>query len=161
MSETVALQEWMNAAVEATVETANAILGVETRVVEAPPALETRQFPGAYIGLTAPNQAVQVGLVARPEALQAIAKAMLGMAPEDEDLPSSDVADAVGELANIFAGAIKQRMLPRVGALGLGLPLFINGHIEPTEKLTIQAVDLQLGSVASSLLVIREREGAR
>lgn len=161
MSGRVPLQDWMAAAIEATLEMSGAVLGFEGSASETPPPPESRQYPGAYIGLNAPNEAVQVGVVAKPESLQALAKAMLGMAPEDEDLPSSDMADAVGELVNIFAGGIKQRMLPRLGSLNLGLPLFINGFIEPTEKLTIHAVDLQLGPVATSLLVVREREATR
>lgn len=161
MTAIASLEDWSAAAVASTLEMAGAVLGFEGQALGATPGSPKSQRPGAYIGLTAPDEAVQVGLVAEMAGLQALAKAMLGMAPEDEDLPPADVADAVGELANIFAGGIKNRMLPRLGAVTLGLPLFINGYIEPTDKLAIHAVDLQLGPVATSLLVIREREAAR
>jgi hypothetical protein len=159
MSDAVPLQDWMTAAVEATLEMAGGTLGLEGTVIGA--GATARQFPGAYIGLTTPTEALQVGVVAGMDGLQTLAKSMLGMAPEDEDLPAGDVADAVGEIANIFAGGIKKRMLPRLGAVNLGLPLFINGYIEPTDRLAIQAVDIQLGPVVTSLLVIQGRETAR
>lgn len=150
----------MTAAVEATLEMAGPVLGCEARSLGANPFAARAERPGAYIGLTGPDESVQIGLVSRPEGLQALAKAMLGMFPDDEDLPPSDVADAVGEIANIFAGGVKCRMLPRYGSLTLGLPLFIHGYIEPTEKLSIQGVDLQIGDIEASLLVIRGREVA-
>lgn len=159
MTARVPLEDWAAAAVEATLEMTGATLGFEG--VAGGPNSGPGNLPGAYIGLMAPSEVVQVGLVAEMSGLQTLAKSMMGMAPEDEDLPSTDVADAIGEIANIFAGGIKKRMLPRLGSVSLGLPLFINGHIEPTEKLIIHAVDLQLGPVATSLLVIRERETAR
>ncbi len=151
----------MDAAIEATLELAVAALGLDGQSQGPNPDFRNGQRPGAYIGLMAPGDSVQIGLVADPAGLQALAKAMLGMEPEDEDLPSADIADAIGELANIFAGGIKARMLPKLGSLTLGLPIFINGYIEPTEKLMIHATDLQLGPVTASLLVVREREAAR
>jgi len=122
---------------------------------EQPPALH-----GAYLGLVGPTGAVQIGLASSPEGCQALAKGLMGMGPEEPALPDNEMADAVCEIINIVAGAFKARVRDRATPLQMGLPVFIQGAVQPTERIAVQVAEVKFGEVAAVLLLVHPRAGA-
>ena len=150
----VPAERWLDALVASTLEAAGAALGCpDARLVETRRALPSGGA-GAYMPLIA-DQSLQIALVASEAGCQALAKMLLGMAPTDEDLPSGDVADAVGEIVNVVAGGVKSRMAAAEPGIRLGLPIFIHGHIERTEHIDAVVADVLLGDQPAELLVLQ------
>ncbi len=111
---------------------------------------------GAYLGLVADEEPIQVGLLVDPAGCQALSKSLLGMGPGDEDLPPSDVSDAMCEIVNIVVGGLKRRVSGRT-RITLGLPIFVAGHPLPNQQQEVSARSLQLGSVGVKLLVLTQK----
>jgi len=111
---------------------------------------------GAFVNLALPDEAIQVGVVLSPAGCQSLAKSLLGMAPEDEDLPLSDVGDAMCEIVNIVAGGLKRRLNPGLHAT-LGLPLFVSGRPLPTHQQEVSGRALCIGAVPLCLLLLTQR----
>ena len=122
---------------------------------EAPPQLD-----GAYLGLVGPTGAVQIGLASSAEGCQALAKGLMGMGPDDAPLPEGEMADAVCEIINIVAGAFKARVRDRASALQMGLPVFIQGAVQATDRVAVRVAEVRLGAVAAAVLLIHPRPGA-
>jgi hypothetical protein len=99
---------------ESLAEVAATVLGglrVDTHAEQAGPAAPH----GAYLALVAQGEPIQLGLLADPGGCQLLARTLLGMDPDDEELPTSDVSDAMCEIINIVAGGVKRRVSPGVG----------------------------------------------
>jgi CheY-specific phosphatase CheX len=126
-----------------------------TRRHEAPP-----QLHGAYLGLVGPTGAVQIGLASSPEGCQAMAKGLMGMTPEDAPLPDNEMADAVCEIINIVAGAFKARVRDRANPLQMGLPVFIRGAIQSTDRIAVRVAEVKLGDIPAAVLLVHPRAGA-
>lgn len=75
----------------------------------------------ASVDVLAPGAPVHIGFVAAPAVAEVLARRMYGLA-DDAPLPEGDVRDALGELANIIAGATKAMVASTVGVLALGRP---------------------------------------
>lgn len=91
------------------------------------PLVEGKQVMGchisAMIGLTGDLSAM-MGIHCPEEVGLAIAGAMLGMELEEID---ADVKDAMGEIANMVAGGVKERFSPENVNLELAIPTAISG----------------------------------
>jgi two-component system, chemotaxis family, sensor kinase CheA len=65
----------------------------------------------------------------------------------------------LGELVNIVAGGVKQRMQhsPSApsGGLRLGLPVFIHGYVQPTQQLEVALASARIGPVDACLIALR------
>lgn len=122
---------------------------------ERPPALH-----GAYLGLVGPAGAVQIGLASSPEGCQALARGLMGMGPEEPALPDAEMADAVCEIINIVAGAFKARVRDRANPLQMGLPVFIQGAVQSTDRVAVRVAEVRLGDVPAVLLLVHPRPGA-
>ena len=163
--EAVATEAWLQAACETAVELAGATLLLPAHVDDPLPPRLSALLPltalaGAYIPLSAGLESITVAWVAGEVGCRALAGALLGIGA-DEELPSSDVADAVGEVVNMLAGGVKSRMLPQVTPIGLGLPMFLHGWIEPGERLEIAARRIQVDRFETVVLVLRQRSSTR
>jgi hypothetical protein len=115
--------------------------------------------PGAYIAVLSPNNAVHLGLSARPEQCRAIARALLGLR-SDEPLAEHDVVDGLSEVMNILAGKVKASMAGRDGQLHLGLPMFVANPIKAGGESESAAEDVKLGPVDCTLRVYRRQRAA-
>jgi len=115
---------------------------------------------GAYIPLLGEDQSFQLALLSTPAGCADLTRLLLGMAPDDE-VSDADVADAVGELVNILAGGVKQRMQPTGGRLQLGLPVFITGDVQPTPHLEVSVVFTRIGGIDVKLMVLRATLSSR
>lgn len=112
---------------------------------------------GAYLGLMGPAGAVQIGLASSPAGCQALAKGLMGMTPAEADLPDGEMADAVNEIINIVAGAFKARVRDRANPLQMGLPVFIRGAIQATERVGVRVAEIKVGDLTAALLLIHPR----
>jgi hypothetical protein len=114
---------------------------------------------GAYLGLVAQEEPIQVGILVDGAGCQALSKALLGMEPTDEDLPASDVSDAMCEIINIIAGGLKRRVAERM-PVTMGLPIFVSGHPLPNQQQAVLARSLRIGSVSASVLLLTQKQNA-
>lgn len=114
---------------------------------------------GAYLGLLAQDEPIQVGILVDGVGCQLLSKSLLGMEPGDEDLPPADVSDAMCEVINIIAGGLKRRVSERM-PVTLGLPIFVSGHPLPNQQQTVVARSLKLGDVSACVLLLTQRPNA-
>ncbi len=127
----------------------HANLEVVSRTAEIP-----EKMPGAFIPLMSADESVQVGLVSTPDGAQKMARAMLQMG-EGETLSQADLADALGEATNILAGFVKRNMQPHKQNVQLGLPLYVNGHLEMTDRVRAIVSHLKMGEIPVAVIVLR------
>ena len=114
---------------------------------------------GAYLSLTTSEEPIQVGVVVAPEGCQLLAKALLGMMEEDEDLPSGDVSDAMCEIINMVAGGLKRRVSGEL-AVTLGLPIFVAGHPLPNQHQEVSSCSVRIGDTAVKLILLTQDKAA-
>jgi len=114
---------------------------------------------GAYLGLVAQEEPIQVGILVDGPGCQSLSKSLLGMDPADEDLPPSDVSDAMCEIVNIVAGGFKRRVLDRM-PVTMGLPIFVSGHPLPNQQQTVLARSIKIGGVAANVLLLTQKQHA-
>ena len=111
-------------------------------------------FSGAEVSPATPLDATD--LVGTPDSCRAIAAAML-QTTTPETLTMADIADAVGETLNMLGGAVKRRVQSAGNELELGLPIFMIGHIQRTNHISITALPTKLGPIQMYVLVIGRR----
>ena len=154
MSDIATLREWVNAAELAAAEVATTALCC-SQVQLATRSLQPQQsLFGAYVPLVASDCQAQIGVVAEWQACQSLARALFGMEPDSELEAESDVADALGEIANMIAGGVKTRMNAHVPGLNTGLPLCVSGHVEPSTGAEQAALVLSFDGVLASVIVL-------
>lgn len=110
---------------------------------------------GAYLPLIGPACSYQIALVSNVEGCEAVARGLLGAGPETALTPA-ETADAVCEVVNILAGTVKARLRERV-ALQLGLPIFFNGPVQPTERMGVTSRELRAGPLNAALVLVHPR----
>jgi hypothetical protein len=153
MSE-VRVQDWLKAAIDTAVELGTGVLGYENSA-ELPPASTTVPSGlGSYVPLLGPGFSMHIGLVANEQGCADLARALLGLAA-DEPATQDDVIDAVGEIANLLGGGVKKRLIDREPKLQMGLPLFINGKIQPGANTETAIGAVSMGELQVEVLVIR------
>lgn len=114
---------------------------------------------GAYLGLVAQEEPVQVGILVDGVGCQLLSKALLGMEPTDDDLPPSDVSDAMCEIINIIAGGLKRRVAANM-PVTMGLPIFVSGHPLPNQQQAVLARLVRIGDVSASVLLLTQKQNA-
>lgn len=147
--------DWLRALESAYAELAPRTLGFEplapARRLHEPPAAGA----GAFLPLLGPTGSVQVALVSSEEGCAAVARGLLSLAP-GEALSPPEVADAVCEVVNILAGSVKAKLRGRM-EMKMGLPTFIHGTVQATERLGVEAVEVRAGGVVTALVIIHPR----
>jgi hypothetical protein len=148
-----AVSDWVAAMADASTELALS-LGIEGVELLGWHDVPPTGMAGAYIPLLAEDQTLQLALLASPAGCADLARLLLGMESE-EDVSDTDMADAVGELVNIVAGGVKQRLQDATGGLRLGLPVFIHGYVQPTQQLEVSLASARIGEVEAHLMALR------
>jgi len=160
-SSKLTLGHWRSAIQAAAKEVATYALSYASAVVKDPVGLEAATaMIGAHIPLvgsgSGSGQAFDLALVASADDCQALSRAILCIGPGPA-LRDAEVADAVGEIVNMLAGAMK-RGLSGLGAdLALGLPIFIHGYLQPTDRLSVIAFPTRFGKIDTIVLVAGQR----
>lgn len=137
------MEAWVQSVVDAMLD-AGMMLGFEDSDVNEDGDSPGDDFIGANIAVVGDEHAVQLGVLSSPDQADKIARAMLGMEP-DEDLPHSDMADAIGEIANIIAGGVKGAMVDDAPGLRLGLPVFSEGPFRKMGRTEEQTIHFNFG----------------
>jgi hypothetical protein len=153
----VALQIWQGAVEQGARDVARDGMQVDdfevlSRTNDIPPAM-----PGAFIPLVGPNESVQVGLVSTEAGCAEIARMLLQL-PPGETVGPGDMADALGEAANILAGFVKRNIQEHLNPVQLGLPLYVNGHLETSDRVRAAVTHIRIGHVKAALVVLRAAE---
>ena len=148
-----AVSDWVAAMADASTELALS-LGIDGVEVLGWHDVPPTGMAGAYIPLLAEDETLQLALLASPAGCADLARLLLGM-ESDEAVSDADIADAVGELVNIVAGGVKQRMQDAAGGLRLGLPVFIHGYVQPTQQLEVSLASARIGEVDTHLMALR------
>jgi hypothetical protein len=157
-SSTITLAQWRIAIEGAAGEIASYALSFPGAIVQDPVGLErTVSLIGAHIPLVGNGIAYDLALVASPEACKALARAILCMAP-DAPVRDAEVADAIGEIVNMLGGGVKRRMSGNgITDLLLGLPIFLHGYIQPTDRMTVICMPTRLGAIETMVLIAGQR----
>lgn len=155
MSEAASLDDWMSAAVTSAEELATVALGFEGATYIGKRESMPSNVKSALVALVGDNASVQLGVAATEDGCQKLARALLSMEPEEEDLPEDDVADAVGEVINIVAGQVKRIIGGPDSTMKMGLPLFVHGRFESSEEVETAIADITVGPVPITLLVLK------
>jgi hypothetical protein len=132
-------------------------MGIPNVEIVTRDSLIPHAMPGAFIPLIGPNESVQIGLVSTPEGCLVLARALLQGGPELEVTPA-DMADALAEAANILAGFVKRNIQDAVNPVQLGLPLYVNGHLETSDRVRAAVTHLKVGTIEAAVVVLRAAE---
>jgi hypothetical protein len=153
-SSKVSLAQWRTALEAAAKEIAAYALSLPSATVGDPVGLEHAvAMIGAHIPLVGGGQAFDLALVSSPTGCQAI----LGL-PDTAPLRDAEVADAVGEIVNMLGGTVKRRLAGIGAELVLGLPLFLHGYIQPTDRLMVLVLPTRFGAIETMVLIAGHRE---
>lgn len=106
------------------------------------------------IALAGQSSSQQLVLIASEASCTALAKRML-MFEDDEPIDRADVADAICEILNIYAGMLKTALHDRITGLHLGLPAFVWGQLETRPGTAKTRVEVSLGGEPVTLVVER------
>ena len=155
----VALTEWVDALVGAANQLAMESLGFEEGEIVATETSLGSLVSGSLVALVGNQNSVEVGLCATEDNCVNLARAFLGMEPEDEDLSRSDLDDALGEMTNIMAGALKARMNGLVPSMQLGLPIVFQGLLGASTSAEVVVVHLRWQDVEAQSVLIRSASG--
>ena len=148
---------WTDAMVDSLNELATDMLGFdEGKLVEIRDEMPDSMI-GAHVAMVSIQEALSVGFISDKEGCNALARALLCMEP-DEELPESDVADALGEIVNIIAGGVKRRLVERDASIKIGLPVYFSGKMKPTKNTKSKVLEVQLGTVHAQLFLMLEGE---
>lgn len=154
----ITLAQWRTALQSAASEIASYALSFTGAVVQDPVGIErTVALIGAHIPMIGSGGAYDLALVASPGDCKALARAILCRAP-DAAVLDTEVADAIGEIVNMLGGGVKRRMSShRAAELLLGLPIFLHGYIQPTERMTVTCLPTRFGTIDTMILIAGQR----
>jgi Chemotaxis phosphatase CheX len=156
-SSKVSPAEWRTAVEGAAQELATHALSFPGATVHAAVGAERAiSMIGAHIPLVGGGKAFDLSLVSSPEGCRSLARAILCMA-DGAALRDAEVADAVGEIVNMLGGSVKRRLSGQCADLVLGLPLFIHGYIEPSDRLQVIALPTQFGAIETMVVIAGQR----
>jgi len=158
MSSKLSLAQWRAAVDGAAREIATYALSLPGATVADPVGLERAvAMIGAHIPLVGGGQAFDLALVSSAAGCQALSRAILCL-PDGAPLRDAEVADAVGEIVNQLGGTVKRRLAGLGAELVLGLPIFLHGYIEPTDRLTVIVLPTRFGAIETMVLIAGQRD---
>jgi len=153
----VELEHWLEAMRSAAEELVSVALASHTyEYVPGRNDIPWKQTIGAYVPIVANNFSVHLGLLSSPDGCHSIARSLLNR-PEDEKVSEEDMADAIREVVNILGGMTKTRIEGDIPRSTLGLPIFINGHVQITREQEAGLQMIKIGSTTCYLIALRQK----
>lgn len=113
---------------------------------------------GAYVPVLSGDHSLHIGVASSEHGCRVLTRALLGMEP-DEVVSPEDVHDAVGEIANMVAGGVKNKVVALGIDAQLGLPIFIHGHIAQTSVSQTLVSAITLDGITVSVTVVKTARG--
>lgn len=148
---------WQAAIAGGATELATCALGFSgAEVLHADSKYNPADKIGAHLPLLGGPRALEIALVGTEASCRRLAAAML-LSTTPETLGMPEIADAVGEALNMLGGAVKRRVRSDGNELELGLPLFVLGHVQTTNSISIIALPTKFGPIEMYTLVIGRR----
>jgi CheY-specific phosphatase CheX len=156
MTEHLSISDWMEAVVTSSDELSTTMLGLSGVTAEAPePKMPDSKFT-SLISVIGNTDAVQIGVGGTMESCQLLVKALMGMEPEDENLPYEEITDAFGEIANILAGQVKTEINKKAPLdTNVGMPVLIDGTLSVPEESETLSANAMFGDIPVVLLVMK------
>jgi hypothetical protein len=152
-SSRISLAQWRTAVDGAAREVATYALSLPGAVVQDPVGIEcAAAMIGAHIPLVGGGQGFDFALVSSAEGCQALSRAIL-CRPAGAALRDAEVADAIGEIVNMLAGSVKRRLAGPRAELVLGLPIFLHGHLQPTDRMLVIALPTRFDTIDTIVLI--------
>lgn len=149
--------QWRTAVEGAANEIATYALSFSGAAVQDPVDLErATSMIGAHIPMIGAGKAYDLALVATADGCLGLSRAILCAGPTAA-LKDAEVADAVGEIVNMLAGAVKRRLSGQRADLELGLPIFVHGYIQPTDRLSVIALPTRFSTIETMVLIAGQR----
>jgi hypothetical protein len=155
---TAAIELWLDELISAADDVATGALGLPGARVIHRGATSEDQLRGSYLAMVGDRHTVQLGAAVRPEHSVPLARAFLGLNPEDRKLEDAEVVDALGEIVNILAGRLKTKMDGRAPPMAIGLPMVLQGHVELSQQANIAQAVVDWGGIEAELLVYVQAE---
>ena len=148
----VSLTQWRAAVEAAAREIATYALSLPGAVVQDPVGIERAvSMIGAHIPLVGGGAAYDLALVSSPEGCRELACAILYR--QGGTVTDAEMADAIGEIVNMMGGAVKRRLAGHRAELELGLPIFIHGYLQSTDRLAMVALPTRFGTIDTMVLI--------
>jgi CheY-specific phosphatase CheX len=146
--------QWRDAIQSSAAELARIALSITAPTTADLAALsDTASLVGAHIPLVG-RPSYELWFVASRKACADLATAVLG-GMDVSTMPASVTNDAMCELINMLAGGVKRRL---VGSdLELGLPVFVNGCVEPSDRISNATYRLCIGEIETHVVVLGPR----
>jgi hypothetical protein len=108
---------------------------------------------GAVVPLTVADGTLDIGVQAGPGGCVALATSLLGL-PADAVADAAVLADAVGEVANMVAGAAKLQLLEAWPRVDIGLPRPLRGALAPGPSRAVHRCGYRLGGHPVTIFVV-------
>ncbi len=125
------MQSWMDAICQVTDELSTTMLGFsEFFRSDEPVSLDDIKDKKIKLACVGDHSRVMLGVVADEQSGPALARALLGMEP-DEQIDEADIDDALGEIANMIAGGVKTQ-------------------VDQTLKIGVPSIDGDFGSLSDA-----------
>ncbi len=156
MPDTLTIQQWLDVAVDGVKQTAMDVLACDNIQITDPATVPAGHHHGAYVPLIAGEVGVDVGIVLSEDGCRAVTRSLLGMEASEPDPNDEDIVDAVGEIANIFAGLMQRELADQVPSLQLGLPMFVQGRVF-TQAGETRTAAVRLDDIETHVVVFRGR----
>lgn len=148
-------QEWLDVLMSVTEEFSMGTLGFEPYVTQGRRDGPPDPGIGTYIPLVGASGSLEMGIVSSDRGCRYLSGALLGMdADESSDMSDDDMVDAFGEIINIVAGVVKQRVNGEDPSFNLGLPIFVKGQIRAMEHQGTAVADVLIGDIPTQLVVV-------
>jgi CheY-specific phosphatase CheX len=144
---------WSEAFIESVEELGETFLGEVELIVQKEEHELPERIMGSFVQVVGPEGPVLLGVTGSPETCDGLARLMLQMEP-NEEIDQMDMTDALGEIINIAAGGIKNRLSPTLGDIELGLPLFVTGALRAIGHIEVRASHSTLGCFPCTLVVL-------
>jgi len=156
MPSKLTLRDWRSAVEGAATEIATHALSFRSAVVLDRIELAATAMIGAHIPLVGGGQAFDLALVSSAQGCDALARAILGLGAGSA-IREAEIVDAIGEIANMLAGATKRRLAGPGAHLALGLPIFVRGYLQPRDRMPVIELPIRFGSIDSMVLIAGAR----
>lgn len=157
MTQSIALSIWQKAVEGGVRDLARDGMSFPDMQIDARTDQIPEHMPGAFIPLIGPNESVQVGIVSSEEGCIKLARALL-QGGDDLEVTAADMSDALAEAVNILAGFVKRNIQDNLDPVQLGLPLFVNGHLETSDRVRAMVTHVTIGTIKAAVVVLRAAE---
>lgn len=109
---------------------------------------------GSVISLVGQHSRYQLAILGSDETCVHLARRLL-QAGDDEAVDDEEVADAICEVANIYAGMLKGQINEEESGLNLGLPVFVKGRVDRPSSAAVLTVDLTISGHPLSVVLMK------